>query len=57
MHAELPEAIHPNEIRYERGNAVEEIFNGLTHAIGAGLAIAGSLSFFMGYSVHMEYPG
>ena len=47
MTTELPYAIHPNEIRYESGNAIEEIFNSLTHAIGAGLAIAGLVALIM----------
>ena len=47
MHAELPEAIHPHDIRYESGNAIEEIFNSLTHAIGAGLAIAAFVALIM----------
>jgi hemolysin III len=38
---DLPREIKPSEIRYESGNAIEEIFNSLTHAMGAGLAIAG----------------
>jgi hemolysin III len=38
---QLPSEITPSEIRYESGNAIEEIFNSLTHAIGAGLSIAG----------------
>lgn len=37
---DLPREIRPSEVRHESGNAVEEIFNSLTHAIGAGLAIA-----------------
>lgn len=36
-----PREVRPSEIRYESGNAIEEIFNSLTHAVGAGLAIAG----------------
>jgi hemolysin III len=47
MENELPRAIHPSEIRYESGNAIEEIFNSLTHAIGAGLAIAGFVALMM----------
>jgi len=37
----LPQEIKPSEIRYESGGAIEEIFNSITHAIGAGLSIAG----------------
>lgn len=33
--------LRPSEIRYESGGAVEEILNSITHAIGAGLSIAG----------------
>ena len=40
---ELPREIPPSEIRYESGGAVEEIFNSLTHAMGAGLSIAGMI--------------
>lgn len=39
--AAAPHQLLPSEIRYESGGAVEEIFNSLTHAIGAGLSIAG----------------
>ena len=39
--SELPREIRPSEVQYESGNAIEEIFNSLTHAMGAGLAIAG----------------
>jgi hemolysin III len=38
---ETTRELKPSEIRYESGGAVEEIFNSLTHAIGAGLSIAG----------------
>ncbi len=37
----LPAEVKPSEVNYESGNAIEEIFNSLTHAVGAGLAIAG----------------
>ncbi|MFW6212984.1 MAG: PAQR family membrane homeostasis protein TrhA [Spirochaetota bacterium] len=37
----LPREIVPSEVRYESGNAIEEIFNSITHAMGAGLSIAG----------------
>ena len=37
----LPKEVPPSQIRYESGGAVEEIFNSVTHAIGAGLSIAG----------------
>ena len=36
-----PREVPPSQIRYESGNAIEEIFNSLTHAMGAGLSIAG----------------
>lgn len=45
--AELPRELRPSEIRYESGGAVEEIFNSLTHAIGAGLSIAGLTALIM----------
>lgn len=41
--AELP----PSQIKYNSGGAVEEIFNTLTHAIGAGLAIAALIALMM----------
>lgn len=44
---DLPEQLLPNEIRYTSGNAIEEIFNSITHAIGAGLAIAGLVALMM----------
>lgn len=47
MHRYLKDAIHPAEIRYESGNAIEEIFNSITHAMGAGLAIAGFVALIM----------
>lgn len=39
--SDLPREILPSQIRYGSGGAVEEILNGLSHAIGAGLSIAG----------------
>ncbi|TFH05439.1 MAG: hemolysin III family protein [Spirochaetales bacterium] len=33
--------LSPGEIQYTSGGAIEEILNGVTHAIGAGMAIAG----------------
>jgi hemolysin III len=39
--------LRPSEIQYESGGAIEEIFNSLTHAIGAGLAIAGLTALMM----------
>lgn len=39
----IPHEIKPSEIRYESGGAIEEIFNSITHAIGAGLSIAGMI--------------
>ena len=47
MSTTLPTEIHPRDIHYESGNAVEEIFNSLTHAIGAGLAIAAFVALIM----------
>lgn len=44
---DLPEEVSPSAIRYESGGAVEEIFNSLTHAIGAGLAIAGLVALLI----------
>ncbi len=44
---EIPEQLAPSEIRYESGGAIEEIFNSLTHAIGAGLSIAGLTALIM----------
>ncbi|MEE8441495.1 MAG: hemolysin III family protein [Spirochaetia bacterium] len=43
----LPEEIPASQIRYESGGAIEEIFNSLTHAIGAGLAIAGLVALLI----------
>jgi hemolysin III len=37
----LPEEYAPSEIRYSAGGAVEEILNSISHAMGAGMAIAG----------------
>lgn len=45
--APLVRELRPSEIKYESGNAVEEIFNSLTHAIGAGLSIAGLTALLM----------
>ena len=44
---ELPHEIKPSEIRYGSGGAIEEIFNSLTHAIGAGLSIAGQIALIV----------
>ncbi|MFP4068246.1 MAG: PAQR family membrane homeostasis protein TrhA, partial [Spirochaetaceae bacterium] len=43
----LPEQLAPSEIRYHSGGAIEEIFNSLTHAMGAGLAIAGLVALLI----------
>ncbi len=43
----LPEEILPSQVRYDSGGAVEEVFNSLTHAIGAGLAIAGLVALLI----------
>ena len=43
----LLEEISPSQVRYDSGGAVEEIFNSLTHAIGAGLAIAGLVTILI----------
>lgn len=48
MNAEmLAHELRPSEIRYESGGPIEEIFNSLTHAIGAGLSIAGLTALIM----------
>jgi hemolysin III len=39
--------LRPSEIQYESGGAIEETFNSITHAIGAGLAIAGLTALMM----------
>ncbi|MCG8477500.1 MAG: hemolysin III family protein [Spirochaetales bacterium] len=39
--------LRPSEIAYESGGVIEEIFNSLTHAIGAGLAISGLTALIM----------
>lgn len=44
---DIPEQLAPSEIRYESGGAIEEIFNSITHAIGAGLSIAGLTALIM----------
>lgn len=44
---QLPEELPPSEIRYESGDAIEEIFNSLTHAMGAGLSVAGLVALIM----------
>lgn len=41
------EELRPSEIKYESGGAIEEIFNSITHAMGAGLAIAGLTALIM----------
>lgn len=43
----LPQQLRPSEVRYESGDAIEEIFNSLTHAVGAGLSIAGFVALMM----------
>jgi len=43
----LPDELSPSQVRYASGGAVEEIFNSLTHAIGAGLAIAGLITLLI----------
>lgn len=45
--ADLPAEIKPSEIRYGSGGAIEEIFNSITHAIGAGLSIAGLIALIV----------
>lgn len=48
MNAETLETeLRPSEIRYESGGPIEEIFNSITHAIGAGLSIAGLTALMM----------
>jgi len=44
---ELPRELPPSQIRHESGGAIEEIFNSLSHAIGAGLSIAGLVALIM----------
>ncbi len=44
---DVPHELKPSEIRHESGGAVEEIFNSITHAIGAGLSIAGLVALIM----------
>ena len=39
--------LRPSEIADESGGVIEEIFNSLTHAIGAGLAISGLTALIM----------
>lgn len=41
------EQLRPSEIRYTSGGAIEEIFNSITHAVGAGLSIAGLVALIM----------
>ncbi|MFP4112976.1 MAG: PAQR family membrane homeostasis protein TrhA [Spirochaetota bacterium] len=43
----MPREIRPSEIRYDSGGAVEEIFNSITHAMGAGLSIAGLIALLV----------
>lgn len=43
----LPREIKPSEIRYDSGGAIEEIFNSITHAMGAGLSIAGLVALLV----------
>jgi len=45
--SDLPREVPPSQIRYESGGAIEEIFNSITHAIGAGLAIAGLVALLI----------
>jgi hemolysin III len=44
---DLPREVPPSQIRYASGGAVEEIFNSITHAVGAGLAIAGLVALMI----------
>ncbi len=37
---DFPAELSPGEIRYESGGAVEEILSSISHAMGAGLAVA-----------------
>ena len=43
----LPEELLPSQIDHDSGGAIEEIFNTLTHAIGAGLSIAGLIPLLL----------
>ncbi len=45
--AVLPEEVRPSETHYESGGAVTEILNSLTHALGAGLSIAGLVALLI----------
>ena len=44
---DLPREVPPSQIRYASGGAIEEIFNSITHAVGAGLAIAGLVAIMI----------
>lgn len=44
---ELPKEIKPSEVRYQAGGAVEEILSSITHAMGAGLSIAGLVALLI----------
>ena len=43
----LPREVPPSQIRYASGGAVEEILNSITHAIGAGMSIAGLVALLV----------
>ncbi len=43
----LPREVLPSQVRYESGGATEEIFNSITHAIAAGLSIAGLVTLLI----------
>jgi hemolysin III len=44
---DLPRELAPSQIRTSSGGAIEEIFNSITHAIGAGLSIAGLVALLV----------
>lgn len=44
---ELPSELAPSQIHTEAGGAVEEILNAITHAVGAGLSIAGLVALLV----------
>ena len=44
---EEPRDLRPSDIRYKSGGAIDEILNSLTHAIGAGLAIAALIALLI----------
>jgi hemolysin III len=43
----LPSELLPSQIQYDSGGAIEEVFNTLTHAIAAGLSVAGLVALLI----------